>query len=234
LQKAEKDLHALLRAAPAEERVERARSAYEDINLRKLRPVLVGDQRHRCVYCEAEIVDDGQQTTVSHWNPVKHHPDHALHWQNLYASCKSHVSCDAKQGSRTLAHTPGAQPLPWPSKTPYEAWIGFTRGGEIYARKSKPIPPAVRRALHLAFEDQRNGNAVQHSLLGLNCPALREARKQAMDRERSWVEAQFPGLQAPANMRQRRARELLAAAKGAAFVSIRVAWLTGDLGKDRP
>lgn len=229
------DLHALLRQCPPTEHHERARSAFEDLERSKLRPILLADQYHLCVYCEAEVVDDpADPPPVEHWEPVRATPHQALDWDNLYLSCKSRHSCDAKKGGKRLAWDDADPSLPPPCQFGYEHYIGFGNGGDIYVKQHANLTSEHRRALELALDDRDLDGTKRESILGLNHADLRAARKAVMDRERSRIDRRFPKSRAPSSEFASRVRSLLGLGRRESFVSARVAWLEGSVGKDRP
>jgi uncharacterized protein (TIGR02646 family) len=235
LQQAEADLAALLAASPSTEHSARARSAFTDLEKSKLRPILLQDQRHLCVYCEARVLDDpARPPTVEHWEPLGLAPSQALAWDNLYLSCTSDTSCDTKKHGERLVWDPEDDSLPPPCHFDYERCLGFGRGGEVYVKKSANLTAAQRRALELALDDREDGGRRRASILGLNSAALVQARKEAMDRERSRLDRKFGKGTVDAAARQAAANSLLAASQRESFVSVRVAWWTRQLGKDKP
>lgn len=237
LQQAAADLAVLLAACPSTEHADRARSAFDDLEKSKLRPTLLQDQRHLCVYCEVELMDDpANPPVVEHWEPVRADPHAALLWENLYLSCLGRHTCDAEKGGRRLAWSDADPSLPPACSCDYERFLGFGRGGDVYVKQGVNLTAAQRRALELAIDDRDDQGILRKSILGLNHPDLVAARKAALDRERSRIQKLFPGKHAdPAAPELRsRAQSLIAASRRESFVSIRLAWLEGHIGKARP
>ena len=232
MQRAERDFLASL--ATTSEKVERARTRFDDLDKAKLRQVMYTEQHHVCVYCERRIEEGTDPPPIEHWIPLREDPERAMYWENLYLSCAQPGTCDdAKQGKR-LAWAPADPSLPWPTQADYEHWLGFTRGGEAYVRTNANLSAQQRRALQLALDDQMQGGSRRPAVLALNHPALVEARKAAISSERSHLERMFPAQTATPAERTSRANQLLGAVEYPSFVSIRVAWLANTLGKGRP
>lgn len=235
LRKAAQDLSKLLAGSPPHEHVKRARSAFEDIARSKLRPILLTDQSHLCVYCEARVVDDpAQPPRVSHWEPLGQAPTQALEWKNLYLSCRSLTSCDEQQRGDRLVWNASDDSLPPPCNCKYERYLGFGKGGDVYVKKNASLTESQRRALELAIDAREDCGRKRGSLLGLNSPALIKARKQAIDCERHRLKTAFGEKDVGDEDRQAVADKLLAQSPLESFVSVRVAWWTRRLGKDRP
>jgi uncharacterized protein (TIGR02646 family) len=219
---------ATMAGATVQERAEHARGHFDALEKKNLRDVLHEEQRHLCVYCERRIKNKvgPDAPPIEHWRPLSRFPAQALHWDNLYLSCRrtNVSSCDDSKGHMRLVWDEADEDLPWPSETAYEEWLGFTSGGEIYVRTDARISEAARRALELAIK----------AILNLDDPALREARREALDNERRRLGKDFPGRTATAEERAARAEEVLRSSSYPAFVSIRVAWLRHMLGRHRP
>lgn len=202
----------------ANDPVAHARSEFDGLHKRQLRDLLFVEQRHLCVYCERAIDEVRPPPPIDHWNPLSLFLDQVFDWNNLHLSCRTVDTCDDRKKSVALA-------LPWPVSFQYEDVLGFTSGGRLYVRNDVGVPPALRQALELALEDQP-GPPVARSTLNLNQPALREARAAAIDAEDG-----EPRL-TPAQ-RQQRVAALVAQPRRDAFVSARLAALSGQLGVGR-
>ncbi|MDO8476055.1 MAG: hypothetical protein Q7W02_07625 [Candidatus Rokubacteria bacterium] len=218
---------------PEAERSARARARFDQLDKRKLRVVMYHEQRSICVFCERPIDEGNPTPRIDHWRPLSVHPEHALHWRNLYLSCPSAETCDAAKGERALRWGDTDPHLPWPTDLRYEDLVGFTSRGDIYVRKDLALDDAVRRALELALDDRQNGNRTRRAILNLNHPTLVAARAAALDRERSRLERDFEDSTATREAREERANEMLAQNPLPGFVSIRVAWLRKRLGRGR-
>jgi uncharacterized protein (TIGR02646 family) len=210
-----------------------ARASYEQLDKPKLRAVMYREQRYVCVYCERAISETQPPPTIEHWRPLSRHHDYALHWKNLYLSCSTQDTCNSSKGDSHLRWDAADPDLPWPTELAYENIIGFTRGGEVYVRQDVNIDAATRRALELAIDDCQDGAQRRRGILNLNYPPLREARKAALDAERTRIEHDFSNRRASSNEREYRATEMLQQGAAPAYVSIRVAWLRGTLGRGR-
>jgi uncharacterized protein (TIGR02646 family) len=185
-----------------------ARSEFDSLDKRTLRKALAEEQRESCIFCEARI--NPARSRIDHWEPVSSRPDLALDWRNLHLSCDAAATCDTAKGESTLG-------LPWPSACPLESWVGFTSDGEIIAR-SGPHVDALAAALG-------------PSVLNLNHPTLREARRAALNGLREAIALRFTSRTVTKAQRERWATDDLAADPRPPFVSVRAAWLRGDLGR---
>lgn len=222
-QQALRDLQADLAALPEDstdtrqrERAARARESFNALDKTKLRAVLYGEQHHLCVYCERRV-KEAHTPPIDHWRPVRHAPQYALSWENLYLSCPSDGTCDRAKDEQQLA-------LPWPTQKPYERVVGFTSGGEIYVRTDAPLTSAEHHALEFALRQ----------IVNLNHDALVAARKAAIDAEKQRLDRTYPGRGLTDAERVVEAQRLLAEAKRDTFASIRVAYLERTLGDGRP
>jgi uncharacterized protein (TIGR02646 family) len=237
LKEAAEQLGDLLSGCPATEHAERARYAFDDLPKSKLRPLLLQEQRHLCIYCEVQVVEDpNKPPRVDHWEPLGRSPDLALEWSNLYLSCPRDTSCDVKKHGHRMVWDDADASLPPPCQREYERYLGFSRGGQVYVKRGANLTDAQRRALELAIDDRVDQGVLKESILGLNHPDLVAARKAALDRERSRIQRLFPNKRADpaAPELKSRAQSLLAASRRESFVSIRLAWLEGRIGEDRP
>ena len=103
----------------------------------------------------------------------------------------------------------------------------------MYVRVDVHMDEATRRALELAIDDGQQGGIQRQAILNLNHPALVEARRGALDSERTRMEKDFRNRTATRNDREGRASQLLGRDQLPKFVSIRVAWLRKALGRGR-
>ncbi len=227
---AEKDFLAVLRDTADPSRY--ARTEFDGLDKRKLREVLLKEQRYLCVYCQARIGEAGIPP-IEHWRPLSDCPELALHWQNLYLSCSFAATCDGAKGDRRLAWTDDDEDLPWPTDAPYHDWLGYSRGGRVYVRSNAPLSAAQRRALELALDDQRDEGSRRGTILNLNHPSLVAARKSVIDSERTRLNKDYKNRHASIEERLLRAKGLLGRDKYSKFISVRVAWLTKTMGKDQ-
>jgi uncharacterized protein (TIGR02646 family) len=210
-----------------------ARASYEQLDKPKLRAVMYREQRSVCVYCERSISEAQPPPTIEHWRPLSRNHDHALHWRNLYLSCSTLETCNAAKGDKQLRWD-GADPdLPWPTELAYDNLVGFSRGGEMYVRNDANVDAATKRAIELAINDCLDGGQRRAAILNLNHPALVAARKAALDNERTRLQRDFEGRRASRDERIGRADRMLQQDAAPAYVSIRVAWLRGSLGRAR-
>lgn len=210
-----------------------ARSEFDRLDRPKLRTVMYREQQSLCVFCERSIAEVHPRPTIEHWRPLSRAPEYALHWMNLYLSCTSVDTCNSAKGNTHLRWADADPDLPWPTDLAYEDLVAFSRGGEIYVRGDKNIDAPTRRALELAIDDCPDGAQRRRAILNLNHPALREARKAALDAERVRLQRDFEGRKASKAERADRAANALRQAAAPPFVSIRVAWLRGTLGRGR-
>lgn len=199
----------------------------------KLRAVLATEQRGICVYCERLLDEKKEAPPVEHWRPLSQSPESALCWNNLYLSCPTPDTCDDQKKYRRLLWGDGDPDLPWPTDAPYHDWLGFTHLGEVYVRADRALDEKTRKALELAISDQEYRGQKKASILNLNHRTLVAARKAAIDSERIKMEKDFPNRSVPPAERKNRADKMLSANNYPKFVSIRVAWLTKMLGKNR-
>jgi uncharacterized protein (TIGR02646 family) len=199
-----------------QERSARARESFNALEKAKLRAVLYEEQHHLCVYCERRV-KEATTPPIEHWRPVRHAPQHALSWDNLYLSCSTDGTCDDAKNEQQLA-------LPLPTQKSYERAVGFTSGGEIYVRVDAPLTPAEHQALEVALR----------KIINLNHDALVAARKAAIDAEKRRLDSTYPGRSLRDVKRVAEAQRLLAEPKRDAFVSIRVAYLERTLGDGHP
>lgn len=210
-----------------------ARSAFDALHKPALRQPLYVEQHHVCVFCEQEIRESAPAPPIDHWRPVCLHPRDAFTWDNLHLSCSTPDTCDTRKGSRPLQANPTDPYLPWPGQYAYEEVLGFTSGGMIYVRRDATLSPAMRGALELAIDGQPGIAGRRAAILNLNAAKLREARAAAIDDEVYALQADFGETTPAPEQLQARAASLLAAERWPGFVSIRVAWLRGEVGQGR-
>ena len=103
----------------------------------------------------------------------------------------------------------------------------------MYVRGDVHMDETTRRALELAIDDRRHGGIRRQAILNLNHPTLVEARRGALDSERTRMERDFRNRTATRDDRADRAYKLLGRDQLPGFVSIRVAWLRKTLGRGR-
>ena len=221
---AERAYLAALSRAP--NKVRFARSEFNQLAKPKLRQVMYGEQGSICVYCESGL-SNGASPRVEHWRPLSAAPGLAIHWNNLYLSCSRIDTCDSRKGRRQLKANAVDPELPWPIDFPYECVVGFNTAGNLYVRNDVHLHRATRDALELAIG---NGE-LRTAILNLNHPALREARRAALDSERTKLKRAFHPRAASAKQRAARANQLLNRNPRPEHVSIRIAWLLGTLGR---
>lgn len=211
---------------------------FDTLDKAKLRPVLLTEQRHLCVYCERLITaEDAMGVTrvrIAHWTPILRDKTRALDWKNIYASCDTSQTCDQRQASRDLH-------LPVPAELRYEQVLDFRSDGVVQVRAdtSGLLSPEQRAALLLAVGDPaRRGDDARvgdpRSPLNLNHPALCAGRAAALDGLRRHVERRFPGRTVSAEQRLAIAADLLARPRPPAFVSVQLAWLERRLRRPAP
>ncbi len=210
-----------------------ARSEYERLEKRRLRQVMYGEQGSLCVYCERRIAEGDPTPRIDHWRPLSADPCFAIHWENLYLSCPESETCDSAKADRPFRWQKGDTDMPWPVDLPYEDFVGFTSGGEVYVRSDVSLPDATRRALELAIADCPDGAGVRRSILNLNHPALVAARAAAVDSERTRLAKRLESEPANRDEREQLAAQILDVDQRPQFVSIRVAWLRKTLGLGR-
>ena len=234
MQQAERNMRAGLPAAA--DPSHHARAHFDAMDKKKLRAVLLQEQRAICVYCERRIKDEeGEEVPpIEHWRSLSGCPDVALHWRNLYLSCPFTGTCDDAKAHRRLRWDEADADLPWPVEMQYERCVGWRSNGDIYVRTDAPLSDAQRRALELAIADRAAGAAKRTAILNLNHPALREARAAAIDAERARMGRDFPNRTATTEEKAERAAAMLDESPYPPFVSIRVAWLRKELGKNAP
>ncbi len=210
-----------------------ARSEYGRLEKGRLRQVMYGEQGSLCVYCERRIAEGYPPPRIDHWRPRSTDPHFAIHWKNLYLSCPKPETCDSAKGDRPFRWEKDDTDMPWPVDLPYEDFVGFTSGGEVYVRSDVSLPDATRRALELAIADRPDGAGVRRSILNLNHPALVAARAAAVDSERTRVAKRPESEPANRDEREQLAAQILDVDQRPQFVSIRVAWLRKTLGLGR-
>lgn len=209
-----------------------ARSCFDALDKPKLRAVLYREQHHLCAYCERRIGEVGETPRIDHWRPLNREPQEALNWKNLYLSCSVKGTCDDAKGGKALAWRAADPSLPWPTVQHYEDWVGFTSGGEMYARTS--VPATQRQALENAIREAPTPGLDGPAALNLNDRVLVEARKAAIDSERTSLRKAVGDRYATREEREARASAHLGQSPYPEYVSVRVAWLRRTLGDGRP
>lgn len=213
--------------SPDRDPVSFARTEFNELAKHKLRREMYREQGSLCVYCERKIAEEYPPPPIEHWCPLSCNPRLALHWKNLYLSCRSSETCDSAKGSRRLRWGDADDDMPWPANFPYQNFVGFTSYGEIYVRSDVAMPEATRRALELAIEKRTDGDRVRPSIVNLNHSTLVTARRAVVNNERMLMG------NATAEKREERVAWLLNRDPLLAFVSIRVAYLRKQLGLGR-
>ena len=232
MQQAERDFVAALRSAT--ERTACARSTFDALEKRKLREVLYAEQGSLCVFCERRIKEQQHPPPrIDHWRPLSANPELALCWRNLYLCCATETTCDCRKKESPLSADDEDAELPWPVDHAYECSIGFTSLGEMYVRSNTLLSSAQYKALTLAIGAPHNGEKKDNGILNLNHPALVAARQAALDSERIRLDRDYRGKTASKADRAARAEAMLTEQPLWEYVSIRVCWLTGTLGKWR-
>ena len=209
-----------------------AKAAFDALDKSRLRQVMYGEQGSLCVYCEQEV-SENSRPHVEHWRPRSQAFEHALHWRNLYLSCSRIDTCGFRKDDRPLKGNDADPDLPWPTELDYERLVGFTSFGEMCVRVDTNMNEATRRALELAIDDRQHGGRQRRAILNLNHPTLVEARRAALDSERTRLQRDVNQRTASREERAARATRLLGQNPRPAFVSIRVAWLRMTLGRGR-
>jgi uncharacterized protein (TIGR02646 family) len=231
LQQAEREFRAVLPSAT--DKVGFARSTFDSLEKSKLRAVLYVEQGALCVYCECRVAERHPPPRIEHWRPLALNPELALHWPNLYLSCAHPATCDCRKHESPLRAADGDPDLPWPVDHHYEHCVGFNSFGEIYVRSDAPLDDAQRKALVLAIGVPHDNETKDNGILNLNHPALIEARRAAIDSERTRLERRFENRRASRSEREAVATERLGGDTLPEFVSIRVGWLRKTLGVGR-
>ena len=208
-----------------------ARTEFNQLDKAKLRQVMYGEQGSICVYCERSLVEGASPPIVEHWRPSSAAPELAIHWNNLYLSCPTRDTCDNRKGARPLKAKDTDPDLPWPTDFPYECVVGFTTAGHLYVRNDIHLGEATRNALELAIGDGQPSGQLRRAILNLNHPTLLEARRAALDSERTRLERDFSQHAPSGEDRANRATQILDRHPLPEHVSIRVAWLRKTLGR---
>ncbi len=206
-----------------------ARSKYEDLDNRKLRPEMYREQCSLCIYCERQVTEGYPTPRIDHWYPLSRDPRLALQWKNLYLSCDKLETCDSAKDDHPFRWDDADSHMPWPVDFRYEDVVGFTSRGEIYVRSDVRLPDATRRALELAIAGRTDGDRMRRSVVNLNDPALVKARSAAVRGERKRLGKDFENK----TVTDERASQLLGRRQLPEFVSIRVASLKKTLGRGR-
>ena len=136
-------------------------------------------QNGRCAYCEAILSDDKH---IEHFRPRnaghghQGFPQKMFDWDNLFLSCTAHDHCGQfKDSGKPGSYSP--DDLLNPCIDHPERMLCFKSSGEVCAGNG------------LSVIDQKKAET-SIRLLGLNCPALREHRRNTL---RKWMEM-FKGL----------------------------------------
>jgi hypothetical protein len=103
----------------------------------------------------------------------------------------------------------------------------------MYVRTDAPLNDAQRRALVRALGVPHDGTTQDNGILNLNHPSLVAARSAAVNVERKRMERDYKNKAASRADREVRAERMLGERPLQAFVSIRVGWLRGTLGRAR-
>ena len=211
-----------------------ARSEFKQLDKRKLREVLHGEQASLCVYCERRLSRCWGNAHIEHWRPRSRAPQYALCWENLYLSCETRLTCGIAKGDRRLAWDDSDPDLPWPTDLDYERLVGFGSDGRIYVRSDEDIDETTRKALNLAIDDHRDVEGTEKDgILNLNHPDLIAGREAAINSERESMKRDFRNRIATKDEREERANRLLAKDPRPEFVSIRVAAVLEKVGSGR-
>jgi uncharacterized protein (TIGR02646 family) len=218
----------------SEARSKHARSTFNNLDKKKLRAVLLAEQRSLCIFCERGVAETVPPPRVAHWRPINHEPEHALNWENLYLSCQTQGTCDVCQDNARLVWDEADPSLPWPTQVDYERWVGFTSTGEVYVRADASLTPEQRRALELAIADCDDNGTRRQTILNLNERKLVAARHAAITGEMDRLERNFKKRTASKEERAAIAEHLLKQTTRLPFVSTRVAYLKKMLGRGRP
>lgn len=232
----ERDFLSKLDRVAEEGRTDWAREYFDGLDKRAMREALFDEQHHLCVYCESrvEAPASGMAPPVEHWRPLSASHRTALHWRNLYQSCKRDDCCDHRKGCRRLVSADG-EDLPWPCEFKYEEALGVSNSGELYVRRDARLSEAQRAALLAAlgrvFDDPQRVDP--DATLNLNHPSLRAAREAAMDSERTRLERLYTGRKATREEREELSAKRLKEQKWQPFISTRLAYLRRQLGVGR-
>lgn len=171
---------------------------------------LAAEQRGICVFCENRVRPG--TGTIDHWIALSEEPGRALEWKNLYLSCPTKESCNAFKLEKSMGS------IPRPCDCRLEDHVGFTSGGEIYA-KDGPYREALEAVL---------GTADEPKVLNLNGRTQRAARAAAIDQLKQEIAG--TGRSLPLEQRQAVAAKLLARNPLPAYVGAQVAWVLWETG----
>ncbi len=208
-----------------------ARTEFNQLDKAKLREVMYREQGSICVYCERRLSEGVPTPPVEHWRPLRAAPEFAIHWKNLYLSCPTGDTCDRRKGRRRLKAKDPDPDLPWPTDFAYECVVGFTTAGNMYVRNDIRLDQAIRSALELAIGVGQPSGQQRRAILNLNHPTLLEARRAALDSERTRLKSDFGHHTPSGEDRANRATQILARHPLPEHVSIRVAWLRRTLAR---
>ena len=201
----------LRKLAPTANPAEHARKSHFDAcHKPALAEPLHREQRGICVYCEGRVRPD--EGTVEHWVALSRDPARALDWKNLYLSCTVADSCDKHKADQSMGT------LPLPCDCSYEQHVGFTSGGEIYAKEG-PYREALEGVL---------GTSDEPKVLNLNGRRQRAARAAAIEQLKAQIAG--TGRSLPLEQRQAVAAKLLARNPLPAYVGAQVAWVLWETG----
>ena len=224
---AELEYLAVLEGRP--NKVQFARTEYDQLHKAKLREVMYREQGCICIYCEQRLAEGASPPRVEHWVPLSAAPELAIHWDNLYLSCTTNDTCDGSKARRRLRAKDTDPDLPWPTEFEYERVVAFTTAGRMYVRNDVHVDETTRNALELAIDREASGRR-RGAILNLNHPRLLEARRAALDSERERLMRQVGQRTPTEDDRAVRAMRILDQHPLPEHVSIRVAWLLDTLG----
>lgn len=210
-----------------------ARAHFDQLHKPAVRASLLSEQRGLCAYCERRVTEPSDRALrggrsaprIAHWTPIVHAPSLALAWENLVLSCASPESCDIAQRDRSLG-------FPCPSQIPFEEVLTYTRDGWMIVPESPPhLAPQEVTALREAAGRPPSPpcDRPSHGSLGLNTPALRAARRAALDGVREGLEKHAKTRTLSLAERQAFATRLLSQSPLPPHVSVQVAWLLRQL-----
>ena len=210
-----------------------ARSKFDQLEKRKLRAVMYREQGFLCIHCERRIDECETTPRIEHWYPISSDPEFALCRDKLHLSCPTSETCDSAKRDHSFRCEDTDTPMPRPVDLRYEDFVGFTSLGEIHVRSDVALPDATRRVLQLAIAGCSDGDGDRNGILNLNHPALVEARAAAVEGEMERMKRDLENGNATVDERRDRASRILGGDRLPEFVSIRVAWLLGRLGRGR-
>ncbi len=177
-----------------------------------------------CAFCERRVLDPADvpvgrdPPTVEHWVPVSVAPRLALDWKNLVLSCPDPATCNQARRAAPL-------PSPPPDQHAYEADLELSPvSGHLRVRQAPAHLDPVQAQIWRAVLPDPGATPHPAGHLGLNHPALVEARRGAMRGVLARFERDHAGAAGT-----RAQRLALAAAHRAArpvpLLSAQLAWL---------